>query len=142
MKVAKSGEVYIMRLDHGDDYLETLQKWCHGQGIVNATINGIGSIEDPTLAHYRRDTKKFSEKVLPGVYEVPALVGNVGMIDGDEPLVHLHATLSDENMVASGGHLVKGICSATAELVIKPLPTRFRKNHSENVGLKIWDFDE
>src|SRR5690348_12885472 len=100
MKLAKSAQNYIMRLEPGEDILESLQQWCHSQGIVNAIISGIGSIENPTLAHYRRDHKQFSEKTLSGIFEVTSLTGNVGLIDGEEPLVHLHVSLSDEAMTA------------------------------------------
>ncbi|HSX14918.1 MAG TPA: PPC domain-containing DNA-binding protein [Candidatus Saccharimonadales bacterium] len=141
MKVGKSGERYLIRLEPGDEIIETLQKWCRTQGIVNASIEGIGSVENPTLAHYRRDTKKFSEKQLRGIFEVVSLSGNVGLVDGDEPLVHLHATLSNEDMQALGGHVVEAVCSATGELVLTPLSTAFRKNYNEDIGLKVWDFD-
>lgn len=141
MRVAKSGDVYLMMLEPDDDIIMTIQKWCQGQNILNAIISGIGSVQDPTLAHYRRDAKKFTQKKLPGVYEITALNGNIGQVDGGQPLVHLHATLASEHMSAFGGHLVDGVCSATAEIVIKPLTTTFRKNFDESVGLKTWDFD-
>lgn len=141
MKVAKSGEIYLMRLDPGDDILETIQQWSHGQKIVNAHITGIGSVEDPTLAHYRRDHKQFSERKMNGIYEVTSLIGNIGLIDGEEPLVHIHVSLADSLMQAFGGHLVKGVCSGTTELVLTPLASEFRKNFDENIGLKVWDFD-
>lgn len=141
MKVAKSGDVYLMRLEPGEDFLQTLQQWCHGQHIVNAEVSGIGSIEDPTLAHYRRDHKQFSERKLSGIFEVTSLTGNIGLVDGEEPLVHVHVALADPLMQAFGGHLVSGVCSATAELIIRPLPTQFRKNFNEVIGLKVWDFD-
>ncbi len=142
MKVAKSGSVYIVRMDPDDDIIDKLQQWCRAQGIVNASITGIGSVKNPCLAHYRRDTKKFTEQKLTGIYELTALVGNIGLVDGSQPLVHVHATLSDETMQAFGGHLVKGICSATAEIILTPLPTRFRKDFNNDIGLKIWDFGE
>jgi len=131
-----------MRLDPGDDILETIQNWCQGQKMLNALVSGIGSAEEPTLAHYSRVTKKFIQKQLAGIYEVTSLVGNVGQVDGGQPLVHLHATLSNEHMSAYGGHLVNGVCSATAEIVITPLETAFRKTFDDDIGLKIWDFDD
>ena len=141
MTVAKSGNLYLMRLDPGDDIPETIQAWCQGQKILNGVISGIGSIENPVLAHYRRDAKRFSQRKLAGIYEITSLNGNVGQVDGGLPLVHLHVSLANEQMSAFGGHLVSGDCSATAELVIEPLTTDFRKNFDESAGLKIWDFN-
>lgn len=142
MKSVQSGDSYLIRIDPGEDILESLQRWCVGQKIYNAGVIGIGSVENPTLAHYRRDTKEFKEKRLPGIYEVTSLIGNVGLVDADEPLVHLHVTLADEEMRTYGGHLVEGYCSATAEILIRPLPTTHRKSFSDQIGLKIWDFNE
>lgn len=141
MKVAKSGDVYLMRLDPNEDILETLQQWCQRQNIVNGLVHGIGSVESPMLAHYRRDTKRFTQKRLSGIFEIISLEGNIGQVDGGQPLVHVHVTVANEHLSAYGGHLVSGACSATAELVIRPLPTQFRKNYEESVGLKVWDFD-
>lgn len=140
MKTAKAGETFLIRLDPGEEILESLHEWCRSQGIVNATISGIGSVENPTLAHYNHDTKQFVEKKLEGIYEVTAIQGNVGAV-GDQPLVHLHLTLANAEMQAFGGHLVQAVCAATVELSIQPLPTTFRKDFNESIGLKIWNFE-
>jgi predicted DNA-binding protein with PD1-like motif len=142
MKAAAAGDYYLLRLDPGDEILDSVQRWCRDNQIYNALLIGIGSVENPTIAHYRRDTKKFTEKRLAGIYEVISLVGNVGLTDGNEPLVHLHITLSDEQMRPYGGHLVEGCCSATAEIVLRPMPTKHQKKFNEEIGLKIWDFSD
>lgn len=140
MKTARAGNFDLIRLDPGEEILASLQQWCQDQNIANAIISGIGSVENPTLAHYRRDTKEFIEKRLPGIFEVPSISGNVAIVDG-QPLVHLHVTLADAEMQAFGGHLVDGVCAATVELVVTPLPTKFTKDFDDKVGLKTWDFD-
>lgn len=128
---------YIIRLERGEEVGSTLKTFCQDHSIKNASITGIGSIENPTLAHYKVDSKKYSEKQLDGVFEVTSLLGTVALFNG-EPLLHLHITLGDENMQAFAGHLVQGIVSATLEVQITVHPSSFEKKHSEEIGLKLY----
>ena len=117
------------------------KKFCQKLDIKNAEIIGIGSIENPTLAHYRVDTKKYREKTLNGIFELTSLVGTVAVFE-NKPLVHVHVSLSDEEMKAYGGHLVKGNVSATIEIVLVAFDTEFTKLHDDEIGLKLWNLKE
>jgi uncharacterized protein len=132
---------YVLRLERGEEVNATLQTFCTDQNIQNAAISGIGSIDTPTLAHYKVDNKKYSEKELSGVFEVTSLLGTVAIFE-NKPLLHLHITLGDENMHAFAGHLIKGIVSATLEVLITVHPTSFEKKYSEEIGLKLYEFSK
>ena len=132
---------FIIRLERGEEVLSVLKTFCQDHGIKNASVSGIGSMESPMLAHYKVDTKKYSEKELAGVYEVTSLLGTVALFEG-QPLLHLHITLGDETMQAFAGHLVKGPVSATLEVIITVLPSAFEKEHDEKIGLKLYKFPE
>jgi predicted DNA-binding protein with PD1-like motif len=141
MKSASStSSTHILRLDPGDDICPAIERFCQENGINNAKIEAIGSVESPTLAHYSIHSKKYSKKILDGIYEITALIGNIAILDG-HPKTHLHATLADSEMRSFGGHLVKGECSATVEVFITSFPSSYRKTHNESIGLNIWDFD-
>ena len=130
---------YLLRLERGEEIISTIETFCQRKLIVNAGISGIGSVDDPTLAHYRVDTKKYSEKQLIGIFEVTSLLGSIALYE-KKPLLHLHITLGDENMYAFAGHLVKGIVSATMEVIITVFPSTFEKKYSEEIGLKLYEF--
>jgi predicted DNA-binding protein with PD1-like motif len=132
---------FLLRFEKGEDLSGVLKVFCVKQNVRNGVISGLGSIENPTLAHYLVDTKKYSEKELKGVFEVTNLTGTVGLSE-NEPLVHLHITLSDEEMSAFAGHLVKGTVSATLEVSLQVFPTEFTKSFSEEIGLKLFDLPE
>jgi predicted DNA-binding protein with PD1-like motif len=138
---ALDDHTFALRLDPGDDILHALQQFCVESGVNNAGVQGVGSIDSPTLAHYSIKTKDFTDKHLEGIYEVTSLLGNVALIDG-QPAAHLHVTLSDHEMHALGGHLVKGKCSATLELIVASYPTNHTKSQDEAIGLKVWDFQD
>ncbi len=141
MKIGIAGDNLIIRLDPGDDILASLEAACQEHRITNAEITGLGSAESPTLAHYRRDTKKFTERRFDGIFEIVSLVGNVALIDGQSK-AHCHVTVADAQMTVYGGHLVKGVCSATVELIVRPLPSAYTKQLDEEVGLKVWQLGD
>lgn len=130
---------YALRFDPGDDILAELSSFCADQTISNGAITGLGSIENPTLAHYSIHTKHFSQRNLPGVYEITSLTGNIALI-GNLPTPHIHVSISDDQMAAFGGHLIAGTCSATLELIVTAYPTKLIKSHNDQIGLNIWDF--
>jgi predicted DNA-binding protein with PD1-like motif len=134
-------KTYLIRLERGDDVHEKIKAFCNEQGIKNALVSALGSIENPTLAHYRMDSKQFHEKKMEGIFELTNLTGNVAIFE-DDLIPHFHVTLSDENMQSLGGHLVQGITSATIELTLTAYPTSFEKKFNEEVGLKLWELDQ
>lgn len=142
MKVGQISETkYLLRLERGEEVIATLTAFCEKHEIKNAWITGLGSIDNPTLAHYKVDDKKYSEKQLSGVFEVTNFTGNIALFE-DKPLLHPHITLGDEQMQAFSGHLVRGTVSATMEVMITVLPTTFTKSMSEEIGLKLFDLSE
>ena len=136
-----AGDQYLIRFEKGEEILPSLKTFCKRYNITNATVSGIGSLENPTLAHYRVDNKKYSEKKFEGVYEVVSLLGNIALFEKN-PLPHIHVTLSDEEMHVIAGHLIQGTVSATLEMTLNDLPTMHRKKHDEEIGLNLWDLPE
>jgi predicted DNA-binding protein with PD1-like motif len=142
MKHARlSDTTYALRLERGEDIHTTVQDFCSEHGINNASLTGIGSVENAKLAHYSVKTKQFTERHLDGIFEITSLLGNVGLLDG-KPLNHVHVTLSDSLMQVYGGHLVSGECSATAEIFLHEYDTKFSKAFDDGTGLNVWQFEE
>jgi uncharacterized protein len=140
MKYAQlSDHAYAIRLERGEDVHQTIQDLCSQLNVDNAKVEGIGSIESPTLAYYSIETKQFTDVPLDGIYEVTSLLGNVSAVEG-QPFAHLHVTVSDQAMNVRGGHLVKGMCSATLELILTTYATHFAKQPDDAIGLKVWEF--
>jgi len=135
-----SDNAFALRLELGEGVHEHIQAFCANNGIDNAAVSGIGSLDSATLAHYSIKTKQFRDLKLDGIYEVTSLLGNVALVNG-QPFAHLHVTVSDEQMNARAGHLVKGTCSATLELIITAYPSHYQKTPNDDIGLSVWDFN-
>ncbi len=141
MKSATLGDhAFVLRLEPGDDIHTAIQNFCAEHNLVNASVSGIGSIESPTLAHYSMKTKHFTHSQFRGIYEVTNLMGNVAL-QSNQAFAHLHVTVAGPDFAAFAGHLVKGECSATLELIIEGYPTRYRKMPNDQIGLSLWDFE-
>lgn len=140
MEFGKTDDSYIVRLARGEKISESINRLCQYEDIQNAHLSGIGSIEKVVLAHYRVDTKKYSEKKLDGVFEV-SLMGNVGNYNG-KPISHIHAVISDSQMQSFAGHFVESVVSATMEIVIVKLPSDYQKKDDREIGLKLWRLPE
>jgi predicted DNA-binding protein with PD1-like motif len=141
MKSAQLNDhAWVLRLEPGDDVLDNLQAFCAKNDINNASVEGIGSFDSPTLAHYSIKTKQFTDKAFTGIYEVTGLLGNIALVDG-QPFAHIHATVSGPDMIAHAGHIVKAACSATLEIILYSYPSHHWKSQDDAIGLKVWDFE-
>lgn len=133
-------EAVALRLDPGDDYHECIEKVFAELEWPSGFIWGLGSVENPVLAHYKISDKKYTEMPMPGIFELASMNGTAAQLNGNLS-IHLHVVISDEEMNAYGGHLVQGKCSATAEIVIRNFGKKMKKKLSEESGLNAWDFE-
>jgi predicted DNA-binding protein with PD1-like motif len=127
---------YVILLAPGEEIVEKLSTFLEQEGIVNAHFSGIGALKMAELAHYRVDTGKYSSRAFEEPLELANLSGNAFLFEG-KPLVHAHATLADANFTAIAGHLVSGIISSTAEILVKKLDSKLQKKYSPAIGLKL-----
>lgn len=132
---------YLLRLEKGEELNSTIKEFCKKEHIKNAWLFAIGSIENPTLAHYQVDTKKYQERKLSGIFELISLSGNVALYE-NQPLVHIHVAISEEHMNAYAGHLVSSLVSATVEVYLTAFSSSYKKSFSQEIGLKLWDLPQ
>ena len=128
---------YILRLEKGEELLSSLSAFVTQKNIINGTFSGIGSVEDPSLAHYNVSKKKYSEQKLTGVFELTSLIGNISHKQ-HEPVIHPHVTISNEKMECFGGHLVYAHVSATVEITINTYSSEFEKEFDSEIGRNLW----
>jgi predicted DNA-binding protein with PD1-like motif len=104
MESAKIRELVMLRLDHGEDILESIKFATKDEKDTMLIMTGLGMISDFELGYFDRGTyltRSFAEP-----HELLALQGSVSS-DGDNRL-HVHATVADKDHRAFGGHLMKG----------------------------------
>ena len=118
MKFKKLNSGYILKLEKGEEIIETLAKFCGDNNIKSGSIAGIGGTDNATLKYYDREKKEYIPKNFSGKdYEIVSLLGNISLIDG-KAFAHIHITLGDVDYNTFGGHLGSAVVSITCEMTI------------------------
>jgi predicted DNA-binding protein with PD1-like motif len=128
--------VFLLRLERGDAFVESLARFAGEQGISAARIEGIGAFTDARLGFYDLERKDYDRFSVDEDAEVLSLLGNVTRKDG-EPWVHAHVTLGRRDGAAIGGHLFEGHVAATLEVFVSAVPEELVREVDDHVGLAL-----
>jgi predicted DNA-binding protein with PD1-like motif len=104
MQVAKRGITAVLRLDHGEDVLESILKGAEDDGSTKIITAGLGMISDFELGYF--DNGKYITRSFAEAHELLSMQGSVAS-EGD-PRLHIHVAVADKSHAAFGGHLLRG----------------------------------
>jgi len=138
MRFRKCGSRWIVRIDRGEELVETLGRFCSEQGIGAASVSGIGAADRLVLGYFETAAKQYHSVERTGDHEITSLSGNVSTLEG-RVYLHLHATVSDTACRAFGGHLSSARISGTCEVVLDPLAGAIGRKFDPEVGLNVLD---
>jgi predicted DNA-binding protein with PD1-like motif len=139
MDYRKFGNKYIIRIDKGEEVVETLMKFCTNNNITLGTINGLGATNKVTIGLFEAKSKKYFSKELSGNHEIAPLYGNITTMNG-EVYLHLHVNLGNDEHKSFAGHLNSAIVSATVEVVIDAIEGEVERKFSDEIGLNLLKF--
>ncbi len=139
MEFTRFGNKYILRLDKGEEIVETLKKFCSEQGITLGWLKGIGAVGEATIGLFQTSKKEYHSVDLKGDFEITSLLGNISTMGG-ETYLHLHATLGDSEYRVRGGHFSRGVISATGEIMIEAIEGEVDREFNDEVGLNLYKF--
>lgn len=104
MEIAKTDSYLMLRLEHGEDVIGSIEEAVNEERSTLLLVTGLGMISDFELGYF--DRGKYLRKSFHDPHELLALQGSVA-VKGD-PRIHIHATVADKEHRAFGGHLMKG----------------------------------
>ena len=136
MKLKKFGNKWVVRIDKGEEIVETLKQLCKKNKIKLGSVSGVGGIERVTVGSFKAKTKEYFSQELIGDYEITNLIGNISTMKG-KIYLHLHITISDSNNNAFGGHLNSAIISTTGEIIIEEIEGEIEREFNEEVKLNL-----
>ncbi len=139
MEFRRFNDAYVVRMDRGEEVMETLTALCEQEGIRLASVEAIGAVDRAVVGLYDVGEKVYHKKEFTEPMELTSLLGTVTEKDG-KPYLHLHATFCDANMQAHGGHVNALHISATCEMVLRLLPGQVGRQLDEVTGLNLFDF--
>ncbi len=120
MYYSKCETGYVIRLEIGEEVQESLRQFAEKTKIKGAFYQGIGALTHVELAFFCTDTNSYDRRFFSEEYELVSLLGNLSSTEGVF-LPHSHVTLGDKNFNTYSGHLVRGVVSVTAELLLTPV---------------------
>ena len=127
------------RLEMGEDMLEAFTRFARSQQIRLAAITGIGALQKARISMYDQAKKSYNVMEINEETELTALLGNISMKDG-EIFCHLHATLTDADGKAWGGHVCDGCIVFALEFEIRELLGEdFHRMPDKETGLVLWE---
>ena len=110
MEYRKFGDTYVLRLDQGEEVMESLRRLAEAEQISLASVQGIGALSafDLKAHHYE------------GCYEITSLLGTIDTMDG-QFYCHLHLNAAKQDDRPVGGHLTRAVIRVTGELIVRML---------------------
>ncbi|MFT4106924.1 MAG: DNA-binding protein [Lacrimispora sp.] len=142
MEYRKFEHTFVVRLDPGDEILLSLIKLCREEGIKLASVTGLGAVDTVQLGVFDTEKKQYYSREYRGLYEIASLMGSITQKDG-APYLHLHMVIGNPHTgECHGGHLSRGVISATGELIITEIPGTVERREDEDIGLNLFQFHE
>lgn len=131
-----SGTNHIVRLDAGEEVLESLTVYLKERRIVGGVISGIGAVKDTTLGYFDLPSREYQRREFPEEMELINLTGNITWVD-EAPFIHAHATISGADYLAKSGHLFGATVAITGEFFIWPSEIKLPRELDQRTGLKL-----
>ena len=132
------GDTYVLRLEIGEEIVETIKAFCARENLLCAEVSGIGAVSEATLGFYSVKTKEYSRTVIEGPLEMVSLLGSITQKDG-EPYLHLHASFSGKDCNCVGGHLNSAVIGVTGEIFLRKVDGTVCRRTQEDIGINIFD---
>ena len=127
---------YALRLESGDDILQSIRQFATAKRLTAGLLEGIGSLSRVRLGHYDFKTRKYSYKTFEDDLEILNLSGNIDSMNR-QPLPHVHVTLGRRDFSVIGGHMDEGSSANMVEIGIWKLPGKLVKAKDEEIGLNV-----
>ena len=139
MIIKRKENVIAVRLEKGDEIVESVTKICREENIISGTVTALGASDYAELGVFWTKEKEYHANTFTGDMEISNLTGNLSRMNG-EPYVHLHITLGRVDGSAVAGHLSKCVISATCEMFITVYDMEIDRFKSEEIGLTLMKF--
>lgn len=142
MDYRKNKDTIFIRVDKGEEVVETIKKVCEKENVKAGYYQGIGACDKAVLATWIADKEDFIHHTISGVLEMISLMGNISIDENGKPFSHGHAVFSylKENgeMAIAAGHLEEADISYTGEIVLRLDEEKIGRMFDSKAGIDVW----
>lgn len=136
------GSCYAVRIDRGEDIIESIKELCRKEGIDLASVRGIGSADSVTLGSFDSQKLTFVFKEFTGDLEIASIDGNITTNAGEvHPHIHMTVGCPEHGMTAAG-HATQCRVSRTAEIFMHVYEGRIERELEKETGISLMSFLE
>lgn len=139
MEYRKFGNTLVVRIDKGEEILESVRVLAEKENIKLASVQALGAINDFTVGVLETKTKQYKSNSFTGAYEIVSLTGTINT-KNDEFYCHLHLSAGNDKGEVFGGHLNRAVVSATCEMIVTCIDGRVDREFSDEIGLNLFKF--
>jgi predicted DNA-binding protein with PD1-like motif len=129
---------FCIRLEKGEEVVNTLTKFCEQHKISSGSFSGIGATDNLTIGCFDLKNKTYVNKTLNEPLEILSLIGNVSFV-ANKPFVHAHIIVGKEDCSTIGGHLMVCFVSLTCEIYLYAHKQKINRVKNEELGISILD---
>ncbi len=137
MQYRRYKDTYAVRLDIGEEIMESLFSLCEKESIRLAQVSAIGAADRAVIGVFSREKQSYAQETLDQFMEITSLSGNVTTMEG-KPYIHLHTTLADQNHGIHGGHVLEMRTGLTCEMFLQVIDGEIGRERDEELGINLW----
>lgn len=126
--------VIALRLDPGEEIVESILALAEKEEIQAGTIEGIGATDDVTIGIMDLNSREYKLTHYTEPFEITSLMGNLSRKDG-KTYLHSHINLGGVGGSVIGGHLDSGVISITAEIFIRVIDGAIDRKYHDEIGV-------
>ena len=137
MQYKRMKDTYAVRLDVGEEVMESLKKLAEAEQIRAAEVCAIGATDRAVIGVFDREAGAYRQEELNRFMEITSLMGNITEMEG-KPYIHLHAMLADQDHGIHGGHVIEMRIGLTCEMFVRVMEGAIGREHSDELGINLW----
>jgi predicted DNA-binding protein with PD1-like motif len=140
MQSKEKNNLVFIRLFPDEEINEKINEACKKHNVKTAVVlSGLGQFKKVKLGYFK-SRGDYSPEIFEQPTELLTLSGNICR-KKDEYILHLHTAVGDEKKNVKGGHLIEGIVSITAEIVILKSDIEISRKYNDTTGLMNLNLD-
>jgi len=134
--ILRENNQFVLRLDRGQELINSLKKFCEEQNIKSGVFSGIGAAHSVILSAYDLDKREYFDSRIEEGLEISSLHGNISQLD-NKVFIHAHGVFSDFDTRCHAGHVKELIVAATGEILLEKFEGKIEREFDKNIGLNL-----
>ncbi len=139
MEFRKTEYGFYLKFDKDEKLHKTLEKFMLDQKIQGGFYHGLGALKNCELGFYHLNKKEYHRETFEAECELLNLTGSLSWFE-NQPVIHSHVTLGDEQFNAFGGHLFEANVAVTVELSLTTFKDKIERANNPDIGLNLITF--